>query len=246
MNTDIYKMPAGVNNHAGSDDSMGISVVIPALNESAAIESTLGCLTRLRGIREVVVVDGGSSDNTVAIASRYCRVIASPPGRAVQMNTGARNVSGNVILFLHADSIVTQKGIDLLARTINNPQIVGGGFGVEFDDNSVLFRLIALCSNMRARFFKVLFGDQGIFIRLDVFRNINGFPEIPIMEDWELCRKMKSAGKIVLLPATILTSSRRWRKYGIWKTIWLMHKIKLLYVLGVSPTELKKMYSDNR
>ena len=221
-----------------------ISVVVPVLNEAANIEKSLQNLEQIGGIKEVIVVDGGSSDNTITLATPYARVIRAPQGRAWQMNAGAREAAGGILLFLHADTAITREGIELLRQLMADPGVVGGCYKLCFDDRSLLFKLIALGSNLRARLGKIYFGDQGIFVRREIFIEINGFPEVPLMEEWGFCRKLRQKGRLVQLPARVTTSSRRWHKYGVWKTILLMHRLKLLYLLGVSPYRLKKLYTD--
>lgn len=222
-----------------------ISVIIPALNEETNILPTLKSLRNLPGITEIIVADGGSTDNTVALASPLAKVINSPRGRATQMNAGAREAGGDILLFLHADSRLPADGIKLVHQALQPPGVVGGGFRVKFDDNSFIFKLIALGSNLRAMFTKIFFGDQGIFVRRDTYLEIGGFPDIPIMEEWGFCQKLKTKGRLVQLPAAVLTSSRRWHKHGVWKTILLMHKLKILYLLGVSPAKLQQIYPSH-
>lgn len=222
-----------------------VSVVIPALNESSGIIHTLQNLRDIPEISEIIVVDGGSTDNTVEIASTYAKVISAQRGRACQMNEGARAATGQIILFLHADSIITSDSIREIGQAVFQEQVVGGCLKLKFDEDTMIFKAIAFGSNLRSKLLKLFFGDQGIFVRRDVFNSIEGFPDVPIMEDWQFCRRLKTAGKIKQLKSPVVTSSRRFRKHGIWKTLFLMHKIKLLYVFGVNPTELKHIYSDD-
>ncbi len=222
-----------------------VSVVIPVLNESSGILKTLENLLDIAEISEIIVVDGGSTDDTVEVASTYAKVISAKKGRARQMNEGAHAATGQVILFLHADSIISPDSIKKIGQAIIREQVVGGCLKLVFDDRSLIFRLIALGSNLRAKFLKIFFGDQGIFVKRDVFISTGGFPELPIMEEWEFCRLLKSQGKTLQLNCPIITSSRRFHKHGIWKTLFLMHKLKLLYILGVSPNKLKQIYPDN-
>lgn len=221
-----------------------ISVIIPALNEADNIRETLDCL-KTASVHEIIVVDGGSTDGTVAVVSPYARVLNSPKGRAAQMNMGAASATGDILLFLHADSVLTKDSFHYVEKTMKSSDIVGGGFKLSFPNNSLMFRMIACGSNWRAKLCSIFFGDQAIFVRRKTFFEIGGYPDIPIMEDWELCRKLKAKGKLVQLPFPVLTSPRRWQKHGIWKTILLMHKLKLMYILGASPQNLKKHYPDN-
>lgn len=225
--------------------SSSISIVMPVFNEAGIIEKTLKSLSGIPGIEEIIVVDGGSTDDTVRIASVYAKVIHAKKRRAQQMNAGAKAATGDIIIFLHADCILASNGFEYLSKTIVNTNVVGGGFQLAFDDNSLLYKLIAFGSNQRAKIFKLFFGDQGIFVRREVFLEVEGFPEVPIMEEWGLCQRLRNKGKLIMLPIPIITSSRRFRKYGVWKTLFLMHKLKLLYLLGVSPDKLKQQYTNN-
>lgn len=226
---------------------MKISIVIPVLNEEAHIKSILDMTEQMPGEKEIIVVDGGSKDKTVELAkASKAVVINSPKGRAKQMNAGAKIATGEVIFFLHSDSKIGKQALLSIDWALQDPNIVGGGFTLEIDDSRFIFKLVALGSNIRPKLSKVFFGDQGIFVRRTVFEAIGGYPDIVLMEDWEISRSLKKKGRLVQLPDKIVTSARRWQKTGTWKTILLMHKLKLFYKFGVSPEALKKMYYDAR
>lgn len=223
-----------------------ISIIIPALNEESSIEDILIQINNLPGYKEIIVVDGGSCDRTVEIASKYSKVIHSKKGRANQMNKGANASHGDILWFLHSDSIIDMKSLKNIEKAIEEGYI-GGGFSLYFHDFNTLFmKFVALTSNWRARFLGLYYGDQGIFIRRDIFYRTKGFKNIEIMEDWELSRRLKKTFKMKMLDISIGTSGRRFKNNGQLKTILLMHKIKLLYILGVSPSRLIRYYREAR
>ncbi|WP_028306632.1 TIGR04283 family arsenosugar biosynthesis glycosyltransferase [Desulfitibacter alkalitolerans] len=223
---------------------MKISIIVPTLNEAKTIRRTLEMLDNLEGDKEIIVVDGGSSDNTMSLAAEKTHVLllSAPMGRASQMNHGAKNAAGDVLFFLHSDSLLQHTAIKSIAETMQDPLVVGGCFTLEMDDTGLLFKIISVSSNIRARYSRIYFGDQGIFVRKDVFEKLGGYPQIDLMEDWEFSRALRKTGRVVQLPDKIITSSRRFKKGGVLKTCLLMHKLKLLYILGVSPRYLKKRY----
>lgn len=219
-----------------------ISVVIPALNEEPVIGRTLEALALSGELAEVIVADGGSADATKGLASRIARVIDAPMGRARQMNEGAGAATGDILLFLHADSILPENAFEEIRLVLHDPATVGGGFSLRFDDPAFSFRLIEWGSNLRARRLGLIFGDQGIFVRRSVFKRMGGFREMALMEDWDFIRRMRKEGKVVVSSLPITTSSRRFRRYGIWRMVWRMQTIKALYLLGVSPERLSRIY----
>ncbi|TDX48357.1 TIGR04283 family arsenosugar biosynthesis glycosyltransferase [Orenia marismortui] len=224
-----------------------VSVVIPVLNEESTIIETLEHVQSLSGNKEIIVVDGGSEDNTYNLAQNFtAKVCQTTKGRGHQMNVGAELAEGDVILFLHSDSRLEEGAILAIQDAIEDQKIIGGNFSLKIDDNSWALGFISWTSNLRAKYLKLAFGDQGIFVRRKVFSDLGGYPEIELMEDWEFSKKMSKRGKLAYLPNKIYTSARRWHKFGIWKTIFLMHKIKLLYILGVSPAKLNQIYRNAR
>ena len=223
-----------------------ISIIIPALNEEKTIETLLVSLNSLEGEKEIIVVDGGSCVKTVDKASKYARVIHSQRGRANQMNEGAKTALGDILWFVHSDSKIDKRSLGAIEKAIDN-RYLGGGFSLEFYDYDTLFmRLIAKGSNLRAKFLGLIFGDQGIFIRRDVFFQIGGYPNIELMEDWQLSKRLHKAGRVKVLSIPIGTSGRRFKSGGQLKTLLLMQKIKLLYILGVCPAKLREIYREAR
>jgi uncharacterized protein len=219
-----------------------ISIIIPALNEEDQI---LACLEATRKAQNVerIVVDGGSTDGTAARARAWgAAVISSPRGRARQMNAGARAARGEILLFLHADTILAE-GFDRQVRLLlSRPRISAGAFSFRLDDpRSAGLRLVQLVTNWRSRYLQVPYGDQGIFLRAALFGKLGGFPDLPIMEDYELIRRLRRKGKIVTASLPAVTSARRWRALGIWRTTLLNWALILAYLLGIPPLRLRKI-----
>ncbi|WPC39404.1 TIGR04283 family arsenosugar biosynthesis glycosyltransferase [Clostridium sp. JS66] len=223
-----------------------VSIIIPVLNEEKNIEKSLIQFNRLKGNKEIIIVDGGSSDSTKQIAERFAKVVLSERGRANQMNKGAAKARGDILWFVHLDSIVNENSIEKIQLAIDE-KYVGGGFSLKFYDYDTLFmKYISTTSNLRAKYLGLYFGDQGIFVRRDVFEGVGGYPKQEIMEDWELSLLIKKMGKLKLINTTIGTSARRFKNGGQLKTHLLMHKIKLLYLLGTPTDKLAKIYKDVR
>jgi len=223
-----------------------VSIIIPVLNESSSIVSTLEGLYHLKGRYEVIVVDGGSEDDTVALASRHARVVQSPRGRAVQMNHGAKEAGGEVLLFLHADTHLPSDALFCIEEALSDPGVIGGRFRVRLDLPGLAYRIVEASINMRDRLMGGFTGDQGIFIRATVFRGMGGYREIPLMEDLDLGRRMARMGKVVRLPLAVTTSARRWQKDGIVRTVLRMWLLRYSYFLGVSPETLSRFYANTR
>ena len=185
---------------------------------------------------ELIVVDGGSTDDTISIAKEFTKkVLASPPGRAKQMNEGAKTAEGEILLFLHADARITHGGLGKITPAIIGTPAVGGAFQLGIDSNSLLLRTVAWFANLRTRITKTPYGDQGIFITKSTFQKIGGFPDIPIMEDVEMAKKMKKEGKIALLREAVITSPRRWNQEGVLCTTLRNRGLMMAYRLGVPP-----------
>lgn len=223
-----------------------VSIIIPVLNEESSILETLTKLSSLKGEKEILVVDGGSTDNTVQLASTMAKVINSPKGRALQMNAGAKEATGDILWFVHSDSVIDVNSLKAIEDAIKD-EYIGGGFSLYFyDSNNLFMKYIAFTSNLRGSIAKLFFGDQGIFVKKEQFWSLGGFPEIAIMEDFEFSLRVKKIGKIKKLKTKIGTSSRRFTSGGIFKTFILMQKMKVLYMAGISPEKLNKMYREVR
>jgi len=225
---------------------MKLSIIIPTLNEAGMIQQTLSQAVAV-GADEIIVVDGESQDATGEIAKRlFCRVIQSPPGRALQMNTGAKAAQGDVFLFLHADTILPPEAKKVIQAILSDSQVVGGRFDIRLDRAGWIYRLVAFLVNLRSRLTKIATGDQAIFVRRHVFDQIGGFAQIPLMEDVEFSQRLKRHGKIACLRNRVVTSARRWERHGPMETILLMWRLRFLYFMGVSPDRLKRYYVDAR
>ena len=221
---------------------MFVSIIIPVLNEENSIKELLQQLQvcRQQG-HEVIVVDGGSHDNTRSVADSLSdKVISSEAGRALQMNNGATQSRHEVLWFLHADTLIPENAIEQIQQALNKSD--WGRFNVKLSGSHILFRIIETMMNVRSCVSGIATGDQGIFVKRKVFGQVNEYSNIPLMEDVDLSRKMKKLSKPVCLKYTLITSSRRWEKNGISSTILLMWKLRFLYWIGVSPEYLVRQY----
>ena len=219
---------------------MKISVIIPTLNEVEGIGASLDSIIKQDGEFEIIVVDGGSVDGTPDVCRPHARVISGELGRAVQMNTGARSACGEALLFLHADSLLPPNGLAKLKRALVDPRIIGGTFTLRFDSSKFFLRLIAFFTRFRSRFFH--YGDQGIFVRKSIFQGLGGFREIPIMEDIDFLRRMRKIGLVTLIGDPVTTSARRFLRNGVIRQQLFDIILVTLYLLGVSPEKLSKLY----
>ncbi|MEH1829460.1 MAG: TIGR04283 family arsenosugar biosynthesis glycosyltransferase [Nostoc sp.] len=223
-----------------------ISIIIPAINEAGNIKKAIATTQGSINI-EVIVVDGGSSDDTVAIAqSLNVKVISSSPSRAVQMNAGAVAASGEILLFLHADTRLPT-GFDEMIRTaLQQPGTVAGAFKLRIDASLLSLRWVEWGVNVRSHFYQMPYGDQAIFLTKEVFQQIGSFPELPIMEDFELMRRLKRIGRIVIIPTPVVTSARRWLQKGVLKTTLLNQIVITAYLLGISPERIRRWYRRDK
>jgi len=223
-----------------------ISIVVPTLDEASSLAQTL-IAARQPGVRELIVVDGGSRDATRDVASRIAdQVLVAPRGRAAQMNVGAVAARGDVLLFLHADTRLPNGFAAAVARALADPAVVGGRFDVALDADGPCYRLIGWLISARSRLTGVSTGDQALFVRRAVFEALGGFAPLPLMEDIDLARRLKRRGRVAALRQTVVTSARRWQRRGLWRTVLLMWALRLGYYAGVSPATLARVYRDQR
>ena len=227
---------------------MHFSIIMPVLNEEAILEQQLAYLTRqsARPDCELLLVDGGSNDGTVAIAQRYGRVLTAPRGRATQMNAGAAAASGDVLIFLHADTQLPDDAFHAIEQALASAKVVGGAFRICFNCDRLPYRIVAFTTNLRSRVRTLFTGDQAYFIRTTSFQAVGGYPEQPLMEDLEIITRLRKIGKVVLLPHYVTTSARRHEKIGLLRSVLFMWYLRTLYRFGVSPVQLQRMYVDVR
>lgn len=219
-----------------------VSIIIPTLNEASVLEDTLSHIARC-GPFEIIIADGGSSDRTVSIAEIYhTKIVHSQKGRGIQMNHGASLATGDLFLFLHADSVPDPEGYQTMVEMISDRDIVGGAFGLHIESPKKMLRFISWVATLRSKYLHLVYGDQGIFVRADVFRQIDGFTQIPICEDMELFRRLKKKGKVVILKEKVSTSPRRWLAEGVIYTILRNWLIASLFLIGFPPRILSRWY----
>jgi rSAM/selenodomain-associated transferase 2 len=225
---------------------MNFSIIIPVLNEEQYILPCLVALQHFRGCCEIIVVDGGSSDNTIAIASPLAdQVIKSGKGRARQMNAGARLARGDVLVFVHADTYLPHNALELIQERVNACQ-QWGFFQIQLEGEHFMFKVIAFMMNLRSGLTAIATGDQAIFVSKSAFTSLNGYPEIALMEDISLTAMLGKFSRPVIIYSKVSSSARRWEKHGIFKTILLMWWLRLLYFFGCKPTKLATFYQKGQ
>jgi len=232
---------------------MSIAVIIPVLNEQDGLPALMPALMPL-GFEEIIMVDGGSRDQTVAVAKaifksasdpRY-RIISGPCGRASQMNAGAALATSDILVFLHADTQLPHNARQVVELAMGNQQCVGGRFDVRFPRDTGYAWMVSRLMNLRSRLSGISTGDQTMFVRRSVFERMGGFADMPLMEDIEFSRRLKKLGTIVALRDTVITSFRRWEQHGPLRTIVRMWTIRLFYWLGWDPRRLQHYYGTVR
>lgn len=225
--------------------SQVISIVIPTYNEAGNIGELLQELTAVPEV-EIIVVDGGSCDRTPELVADYpVKFIATHPGRAAQMNLGAKAAQGEILLFLHADSRLPENFVQLITKTFSPYQPkkwIAGAFELEISGDIPELRMVEKLVHWRSHFLQFPYGDQGIFLRAETFAEVGGFPDLPIMEDFQLVRQLQKLGKIAIVPAKIKTSPRRWQKLGVWQTTIINQLVILAFFLGISPEKIANFY----
>ncbi|MFH1139166.1 MAG: TIGR04283 family arsenosugar biosynthesis glycosyltransferase [Pseudomonadota bacterium] len=220
------------------------TAVVPALNEETALPRTL---SRLRDCGfDIIVVDGGSLDRTAALAGEFGRVLSAPPGRARQMNLGAAAARGEFLFFVHADSRPPLDADNIIRRVLSRPGIAAGAFHLRIDSPDPRLKIISGLANLRSRCLGLPYGDQGLFLSRKTFQEAGGFPDIPLMEDVEMVRRLKTLGRVELAPGEMVASARRWDRRGPFKNS-AKNVFRLArYYLGVSPEKLAAGYRNER
>ena len=223
--------------------SQGISVVIPALNEAAEIAATIEHARAVMEVAEVIVADGGSTDGTIEIARQLnCRVVEAPRGRGRQMRAGAAAATGDVVMLLHADTWLAPDAGRAIFSTLAKPRVVGGGCYKVFRDPHWLMRGSRLKCAIRFHVFHRFMGDQAMFVAREILERIGGVPDVPIMEEFELCRGLRREGRLALAETVVSTSARRFREHGVLRTYARMGRVTLQYFLGAPLDQLRRTY----
>jgi len=223
---------------------MRISIIIPVLNEAPGIVQTLAALRPFRQAgHEVILIDGGSCDDTILLSEPYAdKIIQAPRGRSAQMNAGATLAGGEIFLFLHGDTFLPKGADRLIIEGMTGKGMKWGRFDVTLSGVHPLLRLIEFLMNWRSRLFQIATGDQAIFVRRDLFEAIGGFPELDLMEDIALSRILKKHGRPLCLRQRVATSSRRWEEKGLLRTVFLMWFLRLAFFFKADPKRLVKLY----
>ncbi|MEO7057648.1 MAG: TIGR04283 family arsenosugar biosynthesis glycosyltransferase [Caldimonas sp.] len=227
----------------GAAEGHGLVVVVPVLDEAEGLRARLLALQPLRdGGARVVVVDGGSRDASVAIAEAHADlVLTSPRGRATQMNAGAAALECRSLLFLHADTALPE-GADRLVCAALASGHRWGRFDVRLDSARPAYRVIERLINLRSRLSGIATGDQAIFVDAAAFHAVGGYPDLALMEDIALSKRLKQLGRPACLHAVVVTSARRWQRFGVWRTVWLMWRLRAAFALGADPARLARSY----
>jgi uncharacterized protein len=223
-----------------------ISVIVPTLNEEAHLPATLSHISLAPG-DELIVVDGGSRDQTVAVARRFTpHVLTGPVGRARQMNHGAAQARGDILLFLHADTLLPPQGLEAVRQALKPSGVAAGAFGLSFLPSTRALRVVAWGTNLRARYGRLPYGDQALFVRRPLFFDLGGYEDVPFLEDVKLVQALRRKGQLAILPERIQTSGRRWLQDGVAYTTLRNNVVMTLYFCGVSPNTLKRWYRQRR
>ncbi len=224
---------------------MRISIVIPTLNEAERIDDLIAATRRL-GACEVIVVDGGSDDETLARAAKAGRCLIAPRGRASQQNAGTAAATGEVLLFLHADCRLEPGALEEVREVLNDRRVVAGFFRQRIDADGFIYRLLERGNLLRARLFGRVYGDQGLFVRREVFEQFGGFPDVPILEDAIFSKRLRQAGRIRAANGVLHVSARRWQRVGVVRQTLLNWRILLCARCGVSLDRLAGWYRQGR
>jgi rSAM/selenodomain-associated transferase 2 len=228
-----------------------VSIIMPVLNEAKIIQDAIAAVRKVRGRHELIIVDGGSDDGTIDLTQsaisidQRCRLISSSPGRGNQLNAGAGIATGRALLFLHADTRLPDSAVESIEQALQEPETVGGNFKLQFEGSERSSVIFTRLDTIR-RWFGIYYGDSAIWARRETFENIGGFTSAGLMEDYELCRRLEKAGRTVCFDGPVVSSARRWRDNGVLKTLLSWIFIQWLYLLGVSPVYLARLYYSDR
>lgn len=219
-----------------------ISIIIPVLNEASKIAKTIATAQSEKNV-EILVVDGGSRDDTVAIVqSLGVKVLSASASRANQMNVGAKAATGEILLFLHADTHLPANFDGSVRQVLRQPKTIAGAFALQIDGTLRGLRLVETGVNLRSHFLSLPYGDQAIFVQAETFKLLGGYCPLPIMEDLEFVLRLRNRGRIAIVPTPIITSSRRWQRLGVWQTTIINQIAIAAYFLGISPQRIAKWY----
>jgi rSAM/selenodomain-associated transferase 2 len=220
---------------------VGVSLIIPTLNEENCLQETIRSLRR-QGPKEIIVADGGSTDTTCRLAAAANRLVHAPRGRAAQMNAGAAVAAGDVLLFLHADCTLEDGALEEAEGCLRRRQVVAGCFRMEVEASGLLYRCIDFCATARVRLTGLVYGDQGLFLRRESFERLGGFPPLRLMEDVFLSRQLSRHGRMVVAARRIYVSPRRWERAGLVRQTLRNWTLTALAAAGVSPDRLARHY----
>lgn len=223
-----------------------ISVIVPIYNEEITLLKNDFDYQILSQAVELIFVDGGSEDRTVTVARKFGKVLRTRKNRAMQMNAGAQAARHDIILFLHADSVVHQQSLAKIEESVKLKRYVGGCLSQVLDDPSFIYKWIAWTGNIRAKVSKVFYGDQAIFVRKDIFQQLGGFPGVKIGEDVLFTKKLRRKGRVGILPYTVHCSARRWKRQGIWRTFLLHLRINTALIWNQNLDQLANAYQNVR
>ncbi|AFZ47855.1 glycosyl transferase family 2 [Cyanobacterium stanieri PCC 7202] len=220
-----------------------ISIIIPVFNEEDFLKQNISFFTSLENT-EIIFVDGGSQDETTNILERHnLRVVLSPVAcRSYQMNLGAKLARGDILLFLHGDTLLPNNYGQAIIDILSQKCVVAGAFNLKIDQHLPLINFVCMMVKVRSHLFSLPYGDQGIFMKKEIFETLGGFPEMPIMEDFALIKQLQKIGKIKIADAAVVTSARRWQKLGVVKTTLINQIIIVGYYLRIDPHRLVKIY----